>query len=371
MKQEQTVSLQGRSLSFETGKIAKQAGGSCVVRMGDTVVLATACAQTEAKPGTDFLPLTVAYRENADAAGRIPCGFSKREGRPTEKEILTSRLIDRPLRPLFPSGYAHETQVIAFVLSADGQNDSDVLAINGASAALAVSAIPFTNTIGAVRVGRMDGSLIVNPTNKEREESDIDLIVAATRDAVCMVEAGAHEVTEAAMVDAIFFGHEMARQVIEAIERLAASVGTPKPEFSSPAPYEKEFFDSVYKKWERPMLAALTVPGKILSYSRIKDVKKGALAEVPAENEELRSKTSKAMDALVKVLTRQTILERNERLDGRSFEQIRAIDCEVGLLPRTHGSALFTRGETQALVTCTLGTSEDTQLVEDYQGDSE
>ena len=371
MKQEQTVSLQGRTLSFETGKIAKQAGGSCVVRTGDSVVLATACALAEAKPGADFLPLTVDYRENTYAAGRIPGGFFKREGRPTEKEILTSRLIDRPLRPLFPSGYSHETQIIAFVLSADGQNDPDVLAINGASAALAVSAIPFTHTIGAVRVGRINGKLVVNPTNKEREESDIDLIVAATRDAVCMVEAGAHEVSESAMVDAIFFGHEMARQVIDGIERLAASVGTVKPEFSSPAPYEKEFFDAIYKKWERPMLAALTVPGKIISYARIKEVKKLALAEVPADNEELRAKTAKAMDALVKVLTRETILERNERLDGRSFEQIRAIECEVGLLPRTHGSALFTRGETQALVTCTLGTSEDTQLVEDYEGDSE
>jgi polyribonucleotide nucleotidyltransferase len=371
MKQQESISLQGRVVSFETGKVAKQADGSCVVRLGDTVVLATACAMSEPKEGIDFLPLTVDYRENTYAAGRIPGGFFKREGRPTEKEILTSRLIDRPLRPLFPKGYGNETQVIAFVLSADGQNDPDVLAINGASAALAVSSIPFFHPIGAVRVGRIGGKLVLNPTNKEREESEIDLIVASTKDAVCMVESSAREVPEAVMIDAIFFGHEANKQVIALIEKLAADKGTVKPEFASVPVYDEAFFASIVKRWEGAMLAAMTVPGKILSYARIKEVKKQAIGEIPADDPVLRAKVGKAMEALVKTLTRETILDRRERLDGRNFSQIRPIACEVGLLPRTHGSALFTRGETQALVTCTLGTSEDTQLVEDYEGDSE
>ncbi|HET9793169.1 MAG TPA: polyribonucleotide nucleotidyltransferase [Thermoanaerobaculia bacterium] len=371
MKHEEIISLPDRPLSIETGKVAKQADGACVVRLGDTVVLATACAAGEPKEGIDFLPLTVDYRENTYAAGRIPGGFFKREGRPTEKEILTSRLIDRPLRPLFPKGWGNETQVIAFVLSADGQNDPDVLAINGASAALAVSAIPFTHTIAAVRVGRIGGKLVLNPTNKERDESDIDLIVASTKDAVCMVESGAREVPESAMIDAIFFGHDANQQIIAGIEKLAAAVGNRKREFSAPEPYDAAFFAGILKRWEGAMLAAMTVPGKILSYARIKEVKKQAIGEIPAEDVALRTATAKAMDALVKTLTRETILDRGERLDGRNFSQIRPITCEVGLLPRTHGSALFTRGETQALVTCTLGTSEDTQLVEDYEGDSE
>src|ERR1043165_5946051 len=218
----------GREFSIEMGKVARQADGAAYVSYGDTVVLATACAAKEAKEGVTFLPLTVDYRENTYAAGRIPGGFFKREGRPTEKEILTSRLIDRPLRPLFPKGYGNETQVIAFVLSADGQNDPDVLAINGASAALAISAIPFFHPIGAVRVGRVGGKLVLNPTNKEREESEIDLIVASTKDAVCMVESSAREVSEAVMIDAIFFGHEANTQIIASIEKLAAGKGNVK-----------------------------------------------------------------------------------------------------------------------------------------------
>ena len=371
MKHEQTISLPGRSMTIETGKVARQADGACVVRLGDTVVLATACAAPEPKEGIDFLPLTVDYRENTYAAGRIPGGFFKREGRPTEKEILTSRLIDRPLRPLFPKGWGNETQVIAFVLSADGQNDPDVLAINGASAALAVSAIPFAHTIGAVRVGRIGGRLVLDPTNKERDESDIDLVVASTKDAICMVESGAKEVAESAMIDAIFFGHEANLQIIAAIEKLAAAAGNARRDFAAPEPFDDAFFAGILKRWEGAMLAALTVPGKILSYARIREVRKQAVAEVPEENAALRTATAKAMDKLVKTLTRETILDRHERLDGRNFSQIRPITSEVGLLPRTHGSALFTRGETQALVTCTLGTSEDTQLVEDYEGDSE
>ena len=274
MKHEETISLPGRPLSFETGKVAKQADGACVVRQGDTVVLATACAAPDPKEGIDFLPLTVDYRENTYAAGRIPGGFFKREGRPTEKEILTSRLIDRPLRPLFPKGWGNETQVVAFVLSADGQNDPDVLAINGASAALALSAIPFAHTIGAVRVGRVGGKFVLNPTNKERDESDIDLVVASTKDAICMVESGAKEVGESAMIDAIFFGHEANLQIIAGIEKLAASAGNRKRDFSATEAYDSAFFAGIVKRWEGAMLAAMTVPGKILSYSRTQDLRR-------------------------------------------------------------------------------------------------
>jgi polyribonucleotide nucleotidyltransferase len=371
MKIQETVTLTDRSLSLETGALARQADGACVVRLGDSVILATACAAREPREGVDFLPLTVDYRENTYAAGRIPGGFFKREGRPTEKEILTSRLIDRPLRPLFPKGYANETQVIAFVLSADGQNDPDILAINGASAALAISPIPFPQPIGAVRVGRVGGRLVANPTNKERDQSDMDLVVAATTDAVCMVEAGAREVSESDMVEAIFFGHVACREIIAAIEKLAERRGVAKPAFESAEPYDRQFFAEIRARWQDMMMGAMTLPEKIVSYNRIREIKKSAVDEVPEADVELRSKTSHAMDDLVKVLTRETILGRHQRLDGRKFDEIRTISAEVGLLPRTHGSALFTRGETQALVTCTLGTSEDTQLIEDYEGDLE
>src|SRR6266540_1224610 len=331
MTQHQTsLSLGSLPLEIQIGKLAKQADGAAVVRYGDTVVLATAVFAKEPKENADFFPLTVDYREATYAAGRIPGGWFKREGRPTEKEILTSRLIDRPFRPLFPKGFNHETQIIAFVLSADGQNDPDVLALNAASAALTCSLVPFYTPVGAVRVGRLDGQFSLNPTNAQREKSDIDLIVAGTEDAVVMVEAGAREVSETTMTDAIFFGHEAVRRIV-----------------------------------------ALTLPRKIASYAEIKAVKKAAVSVVPEEEEDRRLHVARAADDLVKVLTRETILNQGKRLDGRRFDEIRAITAEVGLLPRTHGSALFTRGETQALVTATLGTSDDAQIIEEYEGESE
>jgi polyribonucleotide nucleotidyltransferase len=366
-----SVPLGSQSLEIEIGRLAKQADGAAVVRYGDTVVLSTAVFAKEPKEAADFFPLTVDYRENTYAAGRIPGGWFKREGRPTEKETLTSRLIDRPMRPLFPKGFHHETQLIAFVLSADGQNDPDVLALNGASVALTCSLIPFYSPVGGVRVGRIDGRLLLNPTNAERDRSDIDLIVAGTEDAVVMAEAGAKEVDERSMIDAIFFGHEAIRRIVAAQKELQRNGGFQKPSWQAPEMYSPELFADVRRKWEGPMMAALTLPAKIASYSEIKAVKKAAVSLVPEAEEETRAQTQRAVDDLVKALTRETILGGRRRLDGRAFDKVRPIECEVGLLPRTHGSALFTRGETQALVTATLGTSEDAQIIEEYEGELE
>jgi len=373
MTQHQTsLSLGALPFEIQIGKLAKQADGAAVVRYGDTVVLATAVFAKEPKENADFFPLTVDYREATYAAGRIPGGWFKREGRPTEKEILTSRLIDRPFRPLFPKGFNHETQIIAFVLSADGQNDPDVLALNAASVALTCSLVPFYSPVGAVRVGRLDGQFTLNPTNAQREKSDIDLIVAGTEDAVVMVEAGAREVSETTMIDAIFFGHEAVRRIVAAQKELQRQAGfSEKPDWKSPEAYPAEVFAQVRSQWEAPMMAALTLPKKIASYAEIKAVKKAAVSVVPEEEEDRRLHVARAADDLVKVLTRETILNQGKRLDGRRFDEIRPITAEVGLLPRTHGSALFTRGETQALVTATLGTSDDAQIIEEYEGESE
>ncbi|HEY3173731.1 MAG TPA: polyribonucleotide nucleotidyltransferase, partial [Thermoanaerobaculia bacterium] len=304
-------------------------------------------------------------------AGRIPGGWFKREGRPTEKEILTSRLIDRPLRPLFPKGFNHETQIIAFVLSADGQNDPDVLALNAASVALTCSLVPFYSPIGAVRVGSIGGQFVLNPTNAEREKSEIDLVVAGTEEAVVMVEAGAREVSEQRMLESILFGHEAIRRIVAEQKELQKRGAFEKPAWQAPESYPPEVFAQVRRQWEAPMRAALTMPGKIDSYAEIKAVKKAAASMVPETEPERRQQTARAADDLVKILTRETILNENKRLDGRAFDQVRSISCEVGLLPRTHGSALFTRGETQALVTATLGTSDDAQIIEEYEGESE
>ncbi len=372
MTQHQTsIPIGALPLSIEIGKLAKQADGAAVVRQGDTVVLATAVFAKEPKEEPDFFPLTVDYRENTYAAGRIPGGWFKREGRPTEKEILTSRLIDRPFRPLFPKGFNRETQLIAFVLSADGQNDPDILALNGASVALTCSLIPFYSPVGAVRVARIDGRFLLNPTNAERDQSDIDLVVAGTEDAVVMVEAGTREVPEQTMIDAIFFGHEAIRKIVAAQKELQRRAGYEKPSWEAPEPYPAKVAAEVRQQWEGPMMAALTMKGKTASYAEIEAVKTAAVSMIPESEEEKRLQASKAADDLVKILTRETILNDRKRLDGRRFDEVRPITCEVGLLPRTHGSALFSRGETQALVTATLGTADDAQIVEEYEGESE
>ncbi|HSB62593.1 MAG TPA: polyribonucleotide nucleotidyltransferase, partial [Thermoanaerobaculia bacterium] len=365
-----TVDLDGRSLTIETGKIAKQSDGAAVVKCGDTVVLVTACYAKEAKD-IDFLPLTVEYKEYQYAAGRIPGGFFKREGRPTEKEILTCRMIDRPFRPLFPEGFNHETQIVGLVLSADGENDPDVLAINGAAAALAINTIPFHHILGAVRVGKIGERFLFNPTAKERKESELDLVVVGTHDAVSMVEAGAKEVSEAVMLEAILSGHAQVRKIVEAIAAMAARRNVVKAPFTSPAPVPADFAAAVRGQWEGPMMEALTHPGKIESYAKIKEVKKYGVELIPEDQPETRKLAKRALSELVETLTRETIVKGRKRLDGRAFDEIRPITIEAGVLPRTHGSSLFTRGETQALVTVTLGTSDDTQLIEDLEGESE
>ncbi len=355
------------TLSIETGRMAKQADGAVLVRLGDTVVLATACGAKDPRPGVDFLPLTVDYRENTYAAGKIPGGFFKREGRPNEKEVLTSRMIDRPLRPLFPEGYACETQVVGLLLSADMENDSDTLAITGASTALFISDIPFDNPVAAVRVGFWDGQCVVNPSTAEmKAKSRLNLLVAGTADAIVMVESGAQEISEAEMVQALTTGHAEIKRIIELQHQLRARVGKPKRPFA-----RKEVEAGLKAEIERalaePLLAAMRTRGKLEMYARMKAVRDAYLAAIPEDQPEKRAAVPAVYDGLREKLLRSEILIGGTRLDGRRFDEIRPITCEVGVLPRTHGSALFTRGETQALVTVTLGTSEDAQIIDTVQ----
>ena len=365
--------IEGRALEFEVGKVAKQADGACLVRFGETLVLVTACFRKDTREGVDFLPLTVDYRENTYAGGRIPGGWFKREGRPTEKEILTSRLIDRPFRPLFPKGYTHETQIIGFVLSADGANDPDVLAINGASAALMVSGCPFNTPVGAVRVGLVDGRFVVNPTHQQRAEAALEIVVAGTEDAVVMVEAGARGVTEAQVLDAIDLAHREIKSIIAAQLRLRAQVGKPKPAWTAPgAPWSEEFAAGIRQRFAGPLDTALRVRGKFEQGDAVDKVEADAIASLSDDERAEKTPWVKAIvHDMVKEQFRDAVLAKGERLDGRAFDEVRKVTCEVGILPRTHGSALFTRGETQALVTCTLGTSDDVQVIEALEGESQ
>jgi polyribonucleotide nucleotidyltransferase len=356
------------TLSIETGRMAKQADGAVLVRLGDTVVLATACAQKDPKAGIDFLPLTVDYRENTYAAGKIPGGFFKREGRPNEKEILTSRMIDRPLRPLFPEGWACETQIVGLLLSADLENDSDTLAIIGASSALYISDIPFDNPVAAVRVGYWDGQCVVNPNSADlRTKSKLNLLVAGTEDAIVMVESGAEEISEAEMIRALTEGHAVIKQIVALQKQLRAAVGKPKR-----AVVKKEHNPGLVAEIEQamhaPLLDAMRKTNKLEMYARMKQVRDEYLASLNPETEaEKRATVPAAYDGLREKILRNEILNNGRRLDGRRFDEIRPIHSEVGVLPRTHGSALFTRGETQALVTVTLGTSEDSQIIDTVQ----
>jgi polyribonucleotide nucleotidyltransferase len=355
------------TLSIETGRLAKQADGAVLIRLGDTVVLSTACAQKEPRAGIDFLPLTVDYRENTYAAGKIPGGFFKREGRPNEKEILTSRMIDRPLRPLFPEGYACETQVVGLLLSADMENDSDTLAITGASTALYISDIPFDHPIAAVRVGYWDGKCVVNPTSTEfRTKSQLNLLVAGSEDAIVMVESGANELPEAEMIRALTEGHAEIKKIVELQKQLRSLVGKPKR-----AVVVKEIDAPIRAEIEQaiggPLLDAMRSPGKLESYARMKAVKDAYVASVPEDDAKKKAAVPAVYDSLREKILRSEILGSERRLDGRRFDEIRKITCEVGVLPRTHGSAVFTRGETQALVTVTLGTSEDSQIIDTVQ----
>ncbi|MBI2114042.1 MAG: polyribonucleotide nucleotidyltransferase [candidate division NC10 bacterium] len=363
------ITLEGRTLSIEAGRVARAADGAAWVRYGDTVVLVTAVASKQPREGIDFFPLTVDYQERAYAAGKIPGGFFKREGRPHEKETLTSRLIDRPIRPLFPAGYHQDVQIIATVLSADQENDPDVLAVVGASAALTTSPIPFLGPIGCVRVGRVDGRFVANPTYAELEQSDLDLVLAGTEAAVVMVEGGAREVPEEPLLDALLFG-QRALQAINQMQRdLARQMGVQRPAFVTP-PVDAVLQGRI-EALCRPRIRELAfVPEKEEQKARRKVLLDEALAAVAAEPEGTTLQVKEIFEELEKQEMRRLILEEGRRADGRSVTQVRPITCEVGVLPRTHGSALFTRGQTQALATTTLGTSEDEQRLDDIEGET-
>jgi len=356
------IDLGGRTLTLESGKIAKQANGAVVVRSGDSVVLVSACMADNPKPGAGFFPLTVDYREYTYAAGKIPGGFIKREGRPSEKEILTSRLIDRPIRPLFPEGFLHETQVIAMVLSADPEQDPNSLAIAGAAAALAISDIPFPYVMGGVRVGMKDGQYIANPTYTEGRESRLNIVVAGTEEGIVMVEAGAQQVSEAEVLGAIEFGHECCKKIAAGIRELMKVEGKKKREFVTP-PRDKEMYEQISKSVRAELTDALNTKKypKNESYSRVAALRKRVVEVQP---EEKQDEAGDCYDALMERIFRDEMLKNHRRPDGRAFDEIRPITIETGVLPRTHGSALFTRGETQALVTVTLGTKEDEQRIE-------
>jgi polyribonucleotide nucleotidyltransferase len=371
MKHATTVELAGgKTISFETGHLAKQAHGSCVVRAADNVVLATACANPDPREGIDFFPLTVDYREYTYAGGRIPGGFIKREGRPTEKEILTSRQIDRPIRPLFQEGFRCETQVIALVLSADTENDPDVAAINGASCALAVSDVPFLGPIGAVRVGLLEGRFVINPTYQEMRDSLLNIMVVGTAEGIVMIESGAKQVKEETVVDAIEFGYAEIRKICAAISEIAKQVGKPKREVP-PVEFDEAYYDDLKRRIGARLTEALDTHKypKAESYNRVRELKKELVEALPEEDEEGRAKLKRYYEAMRERIFRDQVLNERKRPDARGFDEIRPISIEVGALPRTHGSAIFTRGETQALVTTTLGTSEDVQRLEVYEGE--
>jgi polyribonucleotide nucleotidyltransferase len=363
------VDINGAPISFETGKLAKQADGSVLVRQGDSVVLVTACASANPRENIDFLPLTVDYKEYTYASGRIPGGFFKREGKPSEKEVLTSRVIDRPIRPLFPSGWKHETQIIALVLSADTNYDPDVLALTGASAALTLSGIPFQKTIAGVRVGMVDGKYVINPTYEQRRQSRLDIVIAGSNDGLVMVEAGAKEVSEEEVVQALEAGHAAIKKIIQTIEALAKEGGKAKRQVAKKE-IDHAFYREVEEKVMIPLGDAMRIQDKLANYGTVDQVLSGLVASIP-EGEIQRKVEAKAIfKELKEKVLRDEILERGVRLDGRKFDEIRPIWSEVGVLPRTHGSAVFTRGETQALVTVTLGTSDDQQKIETVEGET-
>src|ERR1041385_2913244 len=372
MKQEVTVDLSGgKQLSFETGKLAKQAHGSVVVRQGDNVILATAVANADPREGIDFFPLTVDYREYTYAGGRIPGGFIKREGRPSEREILTSRQIDRPIRPMFQDGFRSETQVIAFCLSADTENDPDVAAINAASCALTLSDIPFMGPVGAVRVGYKDGNFIATPTYSEMRDGLLRLMVVGTKDGIVMIEAGASEVSEDVVVDAIEFAHGEIKKICAGISELASKSGKPKRKVEAPV-IDEAYLNDLNKKTGAQLKDAMNTEKypKAESYTKIKALKTELKEAIPEEQEDERKKLGKYFDTLKENIFREQMINEKRRPDGRAMDQVREIWIETGILPRTHGSAIFTRGETQALVTTTLGTGEDMQRMELFEGEA-
>ena len=359
------MNLGGRTLTLEAGKLAKMAGGSVIVKYGDSMVLVTTQARSEPSLNRSFLPLTCDYIEKTFAAGKIPGGFFKREGRPTEREVLTSRLIDRPIRPLFPDGYFNETQIIATVLSCDNDNDPDTLGLIGASAALTISPYPFKGPVAGVRVGRVNGRFVINPSVADRDASDMDMIVAGSRDAIVMVEGGARMVSEEDMVEALIFAHKEMQPLIDLQLELQKLVGKPKweePVLSDTKDLEKKIRKVVGDRLDE----AVIVPTKQERSEALGKIKEDLVAQfVPEDDkEDIAGQVDRVFKELQKSIVRKMILGEGKRVDGRGLTDVRPISCEVALLPRAHGSAIFTRGETQALATVTLGTKEDQQLIE-------
>jgi polyribonucleotide nucleotidyltransferase len=362
------LQIGSQTLSFETGKLAKQADGAVLVRFGDSVVLVTACRAASPRENIDFLPLTVDYREYAYASGRIPGGFFKREGKMADKEVLTSRMIDRPIRPLFPAGWRHETQIIALVLSADKENDPDVLSITGASAALALSEIPFHTTIAGVRVGLVDGEYVINPTYEQRKRSLVDIILAGSKDGLVMVEAGANQVPEEQVARALEAGHAAIKKIVATIDSLAKDAGKPKRQVAV-KDVDPELVRDVEQKALAPLTEAMRLRDKLTNYARVDQVQEELLASFDEADAARKAEAKAIFKGLKEKVLRDEVLERRVRLDGRKFDEIRSIWTEAGVLPRTHGSVVFTRGETQALVTCTLGTADDQQKIEHVDGE--
>lgn len=364
----ESIRVGERDLIVETGKVAKQAKGAVIIRYGETMILVTAVSGEVMREGIDFFPLTVEYRESTYAAGRIPGNYYRREGRPNEKETLTSRLIDRPCRPLFPEGYKNEVQIIATVISADDENDPDVIAVTGASCALYFSDIPFSHPVGCVRVGLIGDKYIINPTYEQRRESVLDLVVAGTEEAIVMVEAEAKEIAEKIMVEAIMLAHKEIKRVCIWQKELFKVLGIVKREVVAPKLDEK-LIEEIAAKYEDRLRQALDTSkqDKLTSYAAVDALKKEVIESYPEEDVETRLMAGRVFNYLKEKIFREDILERRRRPDGRKFSEIRPISCEVGWLPRTHGSALFTRGETQAIVTTTLGTKEDEQFIDDLE----
>ena len=362
------LDFHGRPLSIEVGKVAKQADGAALVRYGETVVLVTAVAAQELKTDTDFFPLTVDYQEKTFAAGKIPGGFFKREGRPSEKEILTCRLIDRSIRPLFSEGLRCETQVIATVLSADRENDPDMVAMLGASVALQVSDIPFSGPLAGVRIGRINGRWVINPTQSQLLESDMDIFLSGSRDAIVMVEGGAKMVPEDEILEALFTGHEAIQPLLQIQEEIRREIGKPKRQVPL-----AELDPAIVRQVEQLALSklqqAIEIPEKLERYKQIGEIKGEVVAKMLAEFPQKEKDIKGAFDELKRNCFRGLIIQRERRIDGRGLKDIRPITCEVEILPRTHGSALFTRGETQALVVTTLGTASDEQKIDALIGE--
>ncbi len=358
------IEIGGRKLSLETGKLAKQASGAVMVRYADTMVLATVVASEEAREGIDFLPLSVEYREKTAAAGKIPGGFIKREGKPNEKEVLSARLIDRPIRPLFPKKWVYETQVVATVFSFDGENDPDVLGAIGASAALAVSDIPFEGPIAEVRVGRIEGQYVVNPTVQQLDRSDMDLTVAGTDDSIVMVEGESHEVSEADLLGALEFAHRYIREIVALQKELASLANKVKREVPKDEADEAMLTEIKSLSFDRIHELNRSVVKKAERSDRTKKIKEDVLLALAEKYPEQEAKISEVLHDIDKDDMRQMILKEGKRLDGRGYKEIRPITVEVGILPRTHGSALFTRGETQSLTSVTLGTKLDEQTID-------